>query len=479
MPTPDHNPETREFTHTIDGKPAGSPTSIDVIDPAIGESFAKCPDATKEQLDEAVQAARRAFKSWSKLSFGERRDYLHKFAEAVREKVEEMAIILTKEQGKPLSNAMFEMNGCAHELEAFSAIEISNETLRVDATHRVELIYHPMGVVGGIAPWNFPIILGTHKIAQALYTGNTMVLKPSPYTPLATLMLGEVARDILPPGVFNVVAGGNALGQWMTEHPGIDRITFTGSTATGKKVMASAAASLKRVTLELGGNDPAIFLEDADLEAMMPKVFMGAFMNCGQICMAVKRVFVPEKHYDTVVDGFTKMAQNLKVGDGFEPDVQMGPLQNQMQFEKVLDIIDDTRKQAAARITTGGHRLNRAGYFIAPTIVADISDDSRLVKEEQFGPVLPVLKYKTVDEAIERANSTEYGLCASVWTTDVNRGAEVAEQIQAGTVWVNHHVGSEADLPFGGFKQSGVGRELGLMGLHTFMEPQVIKVPLQ
>jgi acyl-CoA reductase-like NAD-dependent aldehyde dehydrogenase len=265
----------------------------------------------------------------------------------------------------------------------------------------------------------------------------------------------------------------------MTEHPGIDRITFTGSTATGKKVMASAAASLKRVTLELGGNDPAIFLEDADLDAMMPKVFMGAFMNCGQICMAVKRVFVPEKHYDTVVDGFTKMAQNLKVGDGFEPDVEMGPLQNQMQFDKVLEIIDDTRNQASARITTGGHRLNRAGYFIAPTIVADISDDSRLVKEEQFGPVLPVLKYKTVDEAIERANNTEYGLCASVWTTDVNKGAEVAQQIQAGTVWVNHHVGSEADLPFGGFKQSGVGRELGLMGLQTFMEPQVIKVPLQ
>jgi acyl-CoA reductase-like NAD-dependent aldehyde dehydrogenase len=284
---------------------------------------------------------------------------------------------------------------------------------------------------------------------------------------------------VLPPGVLNVVAGGNDLGRWMTEHPGIDRITFTGSTATGKKVMASAAESLKRVTLELGGNDPAILLDDADLDEMLPRVFMGAFMNCGQICMAVKRVFVPEQKYEPVVEAFTKMAQNLKVGDGFEPDVQMGPLQNKMQFEKVLDIIEDTRNQPATRITTGGHRLNRPGYFIAPTIVADIKDDARLVREEQFGPVLPVLKYKTVDEAIERANNTEYGLCASVWTKNVNKGAEIAEQIEAGTVWVNHHVGSEADLPFGGFKHSGVGRELGLAGLHTFMESQVVKVPLQ
>jgi acyl-CoA reductase-like NAD-dependent aldehyde dehydrogenase len=479
MPTPSHTPETRAFTHTIDGKGESSPKSFDVINPALDEPFAKCPDATKEQLDRAVQAARRAFKNWSKLSFGERREYLHKMSKALAEKANDIAVVLTKEQGKPLSNAQFEMNIAAHEFEAFSDIEVKNETLRVDKTHRVELIYHPMGVVGGIAPWNFPIVLGTHKIAQALYTGNTMVLKPSPFTPLATLMLGEVAREVLPAGVLNVVAGGNELGRWMTEHPGIDRITFTGSTATGKKVMASAADSLKRVTLELGGNDPAILLDDADLDEMMPRVFMGAFMNCGQICMAVKRVFVPEQHYDTVVNGFTKMAQNLKVGDGFEPDVQMGPLQNKMQFEKVLDIIEDTRKQPATRITTGGHRLNRPGYFIAPTIVADIKDDTRLVREEQFGPVLPVLKYKTVDEAIERANNTEYGLCASVWTKDVNKGAKVAEQIQAGTVWVNHHVGSEADLPFGGFKQSGVGRELGLMGLHTFMESQVIKVPLQ
>jgi len=479
MPTPSHTPETREFTHTIDGKGESSPASFDVINPALAEPFAKCPDATKDQLDRAVQAARKAFKSWSKLSFGERRDYLHKFSKAVEAKAEDIAVVLTKEQGKPLSNAQFELNVAAHELCAFADLEVKNETLRVDKTHRVEQIYHPMGVVGGIAPWNFPIVLGTHKIAQALYTGNTMVLKPSPYTPLATLLFVEASRDVLPPGVLNVVAGGNDLGRWMTEHPGIDRITFTGSTATGKKVMASAAESLKRVTLELGGNDPAIILDDADFDEMLPRVFMGAFMNCGQICMAVKRVFVPEQKYEPVVEAFTKMAQGLKVGDGFEPDVQMGPLQNKMQFEKVLDIIEDTRKHPAARITTGGHRLNRAGYFIAPTIVADIDDDTRLVREEQFGPVIPLLKYKSVDEAIERANNTEYGLCASVWTKDVNKGAEVAEQIQAGTVWVNHHVGSEADLPFGGFKQSGVGRELGVMGLHTFMESQVIKVPLQ
>jgi acyl-CoA reductase-like NAD-dependent aldehyde dehydrogenase len=242
--------------------------------------------------------------------------------------------------------------------------------------------------------------------------------------------------------------------------------------------MASASGTLKRVTLELGGNDPAIVLEDADLAAITPNLFRGAFLNAGQICMAVKRIYAPEKLYEPLVEGLTKLAQSHRVGDGFEPDVEMGPLQNKMQFDKVIGILEDTKKHKGARITAGGHTLNRPGYFIAPTIVADANDQMRLVREEQFGPVLPILKYKDVEEAVRRANDTRFGLCASVWTRDTERGGEIAKQIEAGTVWVNHHVGSEADMPFGGFKESGLGRELGTMGLASYMEPQVIKVPI-
>jgi len=241
--------------------------------------------------------------------------------------------------------------------------------------------------------------------------------------------------------------------------------------------MASAAGTLKRVTLELGGNDPAIILDDADLNAMTPKIFGAAFANCGQVCMAIKRVYVPEKHYDEVCGRLADMAKNYRVGDGFEADVQMGPLQNKMQYDKVLDVLEDTKRQPGVRILAGGHTLNKPGYFLAPTIVADIGDDTRLVREEQFGPIVPVLKYKDVDEAVARANDTRMGLAASVWTRDLEKGAQVAARLEAGTVWVNHHLGSEADIPFGGFKESGLGREHGVLGLQSYMEPQVINVP--
>ena len=466
------------FTHTIDGKAATSEQSFDVINPAIARPFAACPQASRQQLEQAVNAARRAFGPWSRLSFKERAKAIGEFAHALAARIDEIGPVLTREQGKPLGQAKWEIGAAAHELEAMCRMEIAPEVIREDGTHRIELVYHPLGVVGAITPWNFPIILAAHKIAHGLYAGNTMVLKPSPYTPLATLMMGEIARTTLPPGVLNTIAGSNELGQWMTEHPGIDRISFTGSVPTGKKVLASAAGTLKRVTLELGGNDPAVVLDDADLDQIAPHLFRGAFLNAGQICMAVKRLYVPEKLYEPLVAKMTALANAHRVGDGLEPDVEMGPLQNKMQFEKVLEMIEDAKKHKGVRITTGGHALNRQGYFIAPTIVADATDDMRLVREEQFGPVLPILKYKDVDDAVRRANDTRFGLCASVWTKDMKRGAEVARRLVAGTVWVNHHVGSEADMPFGGFKESGFGRELGLLGLASYMEPQVIKVPL-
>jgi acyl-CoA reductase-like NAD-dependent aldehyde dehydrogenase len=270
---------------------------------------------------------------------------------------------------------------------------------------------------------------------------------------------------------------GNELGQRLAEHPGIDKITFTGSVTTGKRVMGSASATLKRETLELGGNDPAILLDDADFDAMTPKIFSAAFANCGQVCMAIKRVYVPERQYDQVCETLADLAKNYRVGDGFEADVQMGPLQNKMQYEKVLDVLEDTKREPGVRILAGGHTLNHPGYYLAPTIVADIADGARLVTEEQFGPILPVLKYTEVDEAVARANDTRMGLCASVWTRDVERGAEVAARLEAGTVWVNHHLGSEADIPFGGFKESGLGREHGVMGVQSYMKAQVINLP--
>jgi len=467
------------FTHTIDGKAEAGETSFEVINPATASAFAQCPDATRAQLDRAIAAARRAFPAWAKKSFEERRTYLHKFAAAVRERSEELAALITHEQGKPYPNALREIAGTVHSLEAMSNIEVKDEVLRDDGKNRISIHFRPMGVVGAITPWNVPVGLASHKIAQALYAGNTMVLKPSPYTPLSTLLVGEISRDILPPGVFNVVAGGNALGQWLTEHEGIDRISFTGSVATGKRVMESSSGTLKRVTLELGGNDPAIMLDDVDIAGATAKIFNGAFGNCGQICMAVKRVYVPENLYEPVLEAFAELARNHRVGEGFEPDVQMGPLQNKMQYDKVLDVLEDTKRQPGVRIVAGGHPLNRPGYFLEPTIVADIKDDARLVTEEQFGPILPVMKYKDLDDALARANDTTMGLAASVWTKDLAKGAEVAAQLQAGTVWINHHVGSEADIPFGGFKQSGVGREHGVMGLQSYMEPQIINVPAQ
>jgi acyl-CoA reductase-like NAD-dependent aldehyde dehydrogenase len=466
------------FTQTIDGRAETSEASFEVINPATGAPFARCPDASEEQLNRAVKAARRAFGDWSRLSFGERAEYIRKFAQALRDKAAEVAPLLTSEQGKPLADARGELMGAAAHLIGLASIELSEfEVLKDDATGRAELRYRPLGVVGAITPWNVPIVLACHKISAALYTGNTMVLKPSPYTPLSTLKLGEIARDILPPGVLNVLAGGNDLGRWMTEHDDIDRISFTGSVQTGKHVMASSAKTLKRVSLELGGNDPAIVLDDIDVKAMTPQLFNSAFRNCGQICMAIKRLYVHERIYDSVVDGLATIANSYRVGDGLDPEIQMGPINNKMQYDKVMDVLADTKRQPGVRFAAGGHGLNRAGYFLAPTIVADIAEGTRLVDEEQFGPILPVIRYSDIDDAVRRANDTRFGLSASVWTSDEAKGHKIAQRLEVGTAWVNFHSGADVLVPFGGAKESGLGRELGVMGLRGYQEPQVVNMP--
>jgi acyl-CoA reductase-like NAD-dependent aldehyde dehydrogenase len=301
------------------------------------------------------------------------------------------------------------------------------------------------------------------------------VLKPSPFTPLSTLRLGEILRDVLPPGVLNVVSGGDELGAWITQHPAVRKISFTGSVATGKRVAAAAAPDLKRVTLELGGNDAAIVLPDADLGAIADKLFWGAFENSGQVCSAIKRVYVHEDQFARLRDELTQRARSVKMGDGLEPDTQLGPINNRPQFERVIELVEDARR-AGARFTTGGAPRAGAGYFFEPTIVTGVAEGTRIVDEEQFGPALPLLTYRDVDEAVERANATMFGLSGSVWGSDTARATEIASRLECGTAWVNKHLDISPNAPFGGFKWSGIGVENGPWGLLAFTEIQVINV---
>lgn len=464
-------------THTIDGAPVEGVGFFDVINPATASAFARAPDASREQLDLAVTAARRAFEHWRAVPAEGRRKILSGFAASIRAQAHELAPLLTREQGKPLAASIREIEATAGRIDGLLSFQLTAETLRSDARGRVVLEYQPLGVVGAIAPWNSPLLLGVQIAAQALVAGNSVILKPSPFTPLATLKLGEIAGRTLPRGLFNTLCGGNELGRWMTEHAGIDKIGFVGSIATGKRVLASAAGSnLKRVSLELGGNDAAIVLADADVDAIAQPLFWGGFVNSGQRCMAIKRVLVHESLIDRLGSALARLANRAKVGDGFEPDVELGPVQNRPQFERVLGLIEDALRRGG-RALSGGTALDRPGYFIAPTIITGVAEGTPLVDEEQFGPVLPLLAFTGIDEAVARANATRFGLGASVWSEDPKRAADVARRLEAGTIWVNTHGGSMADIPFGGCKESGVGRGLGLMGLKSYAEPRVLHLP--
>lgn len=457
---------------TIDGEPRDSSNRFDVINPATGEPFATAPEADAAILDDAMAGAERAFRSW-KLDEDARRDALRSAAAALNEAIPQIATLLTQEQGKPLNEAVFEVAGVGMWLQYYADLDVDREILQDDDAAFVEVVRRPIGVVAAIAPWNFPLLLSSWKIAPALRAGNTVVLKPSPYTPLSTLAMVEVLNRALPPGVLNVVTGGDALGAAMTAHPTPRKVSFTGSVSAGKKVAVASAADLKRVTLELGGNDPAIVLDDADPAVVAKQLFAAAFQNNGQTCIAVKRVYVPESLHDAVVDALVAEAEQVVVGDGMDEKTQLGPINNRPQFDRVAAMVGGALS-SGAKAAAGGAALDRPGYFFAPTILTGAADGTAIVDEEQFGPALPVIAYRDLDETIERANATTYGLGASVWARDTERGESVARRLDAGSAWVNTHAALAPHLPFGGLKWSGVGVENGPWGLKSFTDMQVV-----
>jgi len=462
------------FKLLIDGDLVDGADRLAVTNPATGEPFATCARADAAQLERAVAAAKRAFPAWRGGGQPQRQALLHKVADAMEARFEDFARLLTQEQGKPLAEARFELGGSIAAFRHFGAQILQPETLVDEPDSLVVEHYSPLGVVGCIVPWNFPMILLAIKVSAALSTGNTVVVKPAPTTPLTAALLGEVAAGILPPGVFNVIIDANDLGAALSAHPDVAKISFTGSTATGRKVMASAAATLKRLTLELGGNDVAIVLDDADPAEVAAKLYAAATFNAGQTCMAAKRLYVPNAMLDEIGERLTTLASATVLGDGLDAGTQMGPIQNRMQFDKLQELMAAT--QSEGTVLTGGARLNRPGYFIQPAIVRDLADDARLVTEEQFGPLVPLLSYDTIEDVLARANASDYGLGGTVWGKDLDKAAAVARAIDTGTVWINKHLDLRFDVPFGGVKQSGLGREQGQAGLKEFVDARIVSM---
>jgi len=461
-----------DFKLLVNGELIDGVSTFDVVNPATEEAFAQCPRADEAILNRAVAAAKAALPAWSALSADERAGYLHRLADAVEANIDEFARLLTAEQGKPLDQATYEIGGSVYTLRAFAAMRLPDQTLRDEGGNTIVEHRTPLGVCASITPWNFPVILLANKLGPCLITGNTMVAKPAPTTPLTTLLLARLAADILPAGVFNVVCDQNELGALITGHPDIAKVAFTGSTATGKKVMASAADGVKRVTLELGGNDAAIVLDDVPARVAAQKVYAGAMANAGQICVAIKRAYVPSAMYDEFCDEIAILAGQAVLDDGSKQGSTIGPVQNRMQYDKVRALIDDAKERGT--VIAGGDVPDRKGFFIPPTVIADLDDDAPLVREEQFGPVLPVLRYDDIEDVIARANDTPYGLGGTVWGVDQLRALDVARRIDAGTVWVNQHLAIDPNIPFRGSKQSGLGSEQGLAGLMEYTQAHIV-----
>lgn len=461
-----------EYKLLINGRLIDGAGAMDVINPATEEVLASCPRASEAQLDQAVAAAKAAFPAWARTPIEERREAILRLAEAIHADAGPLARLLTQEQGKPLVEAEAEIAYSEAFIRQMATHELPVRVLEDNDNHRVEVQRRPLGVVGAIIPWNFPVLILAFKLPFALLAGNTLVVKPAPTTPLATLRIGALMADIFPAGVVNIVTDQNDLGARLTSHPDVAKISFTGSTETGRKVMAGAAASIKRLTLELGGNDAAIVLPDADPVKVAPGIFQGAFLNAGQVCLAIKRVYAHSDVYDALCAELARLAEEAIVDDGLKQGTQIGPLQNRAQYEKVKAFLDDA--ESAGTIVTGGVMSDRPGLFIRPTIVRDIADGARLVDEEQFGPVLPIIRFDDPEDALARANASAMGLGGSIWSDDRAAAYDLASRMEAGTVWINKHLDFGPTIPFGGAKQSGIGVEFAEEGFHEFTQIHVI-----
>ena len=468
----------QSFQCLIDGALVeGGAGTVSVINPATGAPFASCGYASMAQLDSAVAAAGAAFPKWSELAVLERAKVLARIADAIELHAEELARLLTQEQGKPLAESRFEIIGTVAYLRFYADYKLPLKVLEDSDARFVEQRRRPLGVVAAIVPWNYPLLLLAGKIAPALLAGNTVVAKPAPTTPVTTLRFAVLLVDIVPAGVVNVIADNGDLGAALCSHPGVRKVSFTGSTATGSKVMASAASTLKRITLELGGNDAGIVLDDVDPTVAAEQLFNVAFANNGQICVALKRVYVHDRVYDAVCDALATIADTVVVGNGLEPGTRLGPLQNERQREIVESLVADARRHG--KVIAGGERVDGPGFFFRPTIVRDINDGTRLVDEEQFGPVLPVIRFSDVADAIRGANSSSYGLGGSVWSADYERAMAIAGKLDAGTVWINKHMDAGPHIPLAGAKLSGIGVEYGEEGIAEYTQLQIINATKQ
>jgi acyl-CoA reductase-like NAD-dependent aldehyde dehydrogenase len=464
----------------INGVSKTSDNIVDVINPTNEEVLAQCHFGTAADVDDAVSAARAAFPAWSALSDDERQAKVLELAGLIEANMPELMELVTKETGKPMGGlnsvgSGMEVGGAAAWAQATAAIELPVEVMQDDDTTRIEVHRKPLGVVGSITPWNWPFLIAIWHTMPALRSGNTVVIKPSPLTPVTTSRFAELANSVLPAGVFNLVHGDTEVGSAISSHNDINKIIFTGSTPTGRRIMEAASGNLKRLTLELGGNDAGIVLPDVNVAEVAPQLFAAGFHNNGQTCAALKRLYVHESQYDEMCTALAEQANAAVVGDGLEEATQLGPLQNKNQLEIVKSLVDDAR-QNNADILCGGEEMDRDGYFYKPTIVAGLSDGDKLVDQEQFGPVMPVIKYTDLDDAIERANRSSSGLGGSVWSSDVDKALAVAKRLECGSAWVNEHGALQPNAPFGGVKQSGFGVEFGADGLKEYTSIQMVKI---
>ena len=464
---------------------SSSGKTFPTIDPATGEEICQVAEADAADVDKAVSAARVAFERgpWRKMPASKRGWLLHRLADLIEDHAEELARLESLDNGKPVSVAkavdVAATVGCYRYFAGW-ADKVHGKTIPIDGPFFCYTRHEPVGVVGQIIPWNFPMLMQAWKLAPALATGNTVVMKPAEQTPLTALRIGELIVEAgFPEGVVNLLPGyGPTAGAAIASHMDVDKVAFTGSTEVGHLIMEAAAKSnLKRVTLELGGKSPNIVFADTDIDEAVEGAHFGLFFNHGQCCCAGSRVFVEQKIYDEFVEKSGARAKKRTVGHPFDPNTEQGPLVDEAQFDKVMGYIESGR-QEGAKLVCGGNRVGDRGYFVQPTVFADVNDDMKIAREEIFGPVMSIIPFKSVDEVVERANRTSYGLAAAVWTRDIQKAHAIANSIRAGTVWVNCYNVLDTRAPFGGFKQSGIGRELGEYGLQQYTEVKTVTVKL-